>query len=96
MPDEHSKFSPSSASIWMTCAGSQALSEGLPEESSFYADEGTAAHSLAETAMQEGKNCVDYLGKKFGDFEVGQTMAITLRYSSTSAAKCGRSFRMLK
>jgi hypothetical protein len=75
VPDEHSKFSPSSASIWMTCAGSQALSDGLPDESSVFAEEGTAAHSLGEMALQQGKNCVDFLGQKIGDFEVDASMA---------------------
>lgn len=75
MPDVHSKYSPSSASIWINCSGSQALSEGLPDESSFFADEGTAAHTLGEMAMQEGKNCVDFTGQKIGDFEVTGVMA---------------------
>ena len=44
----HAKLSPSSAERWMTCPGSVALSEGYADRSSAVADEGTAAHELAE------------------------------------------------
>lgn len=75
MPDEHSIFSPSSSSIWTSCSGSLALSEGLPESSSVYADEGTAAHTLGEMSLQQGKNCSDFLGEKIGEFTVDESMA---------------------
>lgn len=43
----HAKLSPSSAHRWLACPGSIALSEGIPNISSKYADEGTKAHALA-------------------------------------------------
>ncbi len=48
VPKDHSKLPPSGAERWMTCPGSVVLSEGMPEDSSEYADEGTRAHAFAE------------------------------------------------
>jgi len=47
----HAKLSPSSAERWMICPGSVALCEGIPDRSSAYADEGTAAHEMAEIIL---------------------------------------------
>lgn len=48
----HSKLGPSSAKRWMACPGSVAMCEAYPEErSSKYADEGSVAHWVAETAL---------------------------------------------
>jgi hypothetical protein len=47
----HAKLSPSSAERWMTCPGSVVLSEGIADEGSAFAAEGTAAHELAETIL---------------------------------------------
>lgn len=43
----HALLSPSSASRWMHCPGSVALSRLFPDESSEYAQEGTIAHAYA-------------------------------------------------
>lgn len=49
MPKTHAKLSPSAAERWINCPGSIRLSEQCPPAgSSEYADEGTAAHTLAE------------------------------------------------
>lgn len=47
----HAKLSPSAADRWMACPGSVVLSEGIPQRTSKYADEGTAAHELAEKLL---------------------------------------------
>ena len=44
----HAKLSASASKRWLSCPGSVALSEGFPDSSSVYADEGTLAHELAE------------------------------------------------
>lgn len=45
----HATLSPSSASRWIQCPASIRMSEAVPKgQSSAYADEGTAAHALAE------------------------------------------------
>lgn len=47
----HAKLSPSAAERWMTCPGSVVLSEGMPNKSSKFADEGTMAHALGEMVL---------------------------------------------
>lgn len=68
MPDAHSLFSASGADGWSTCYGKPAMEAGR-KTSSEYADEGTAAHTLAEWVLSsriEGNDTTakDFLGKK--------------------------------
>lgn len=58
----HAKLSPSSAERWMACPGSVRMSEGIADTSSVYADEGTAAHELAERCLRDNTDPHDYLG----------------------------------
>jgi hypothetical protein len=60
---EHARFSPSSADRWMTCPGSIALTRDCPSTSSFYADEGTAAHTLASRALTYRKPAAFFCGE---------------------------------
>ena len=62
MSKTHSVLGASSAHRWLACPGSVRLSEGIPKISSAYADEGTAAHSLAERCLRENKTAYSYLG----------------------------------
>lgn len=59
----HAILSPSSAKRWMTCPGSVILSEGIKEESSKFADEGTAAHYLAAVCLRNGHDAAQYVGQ---------------------------------
>jgi len=52
---DHAKLGPSSADRWMQCPGSVVLSEGMPQRTSEFAAEGTAAHELAEKLLNGGK-----------------------------------------
>jgi len=69
----HAKRSPSSAYRWMNCPGSIRMSEGVPEgKASIFADEGTAAHMLAEHCLSRNVNAhtfrdrvIDINGKEF-------------------------------
>lgn len=45
---KHSKFSASGSERWLACPGSVNLSEGLPDKSSPWAEEGTRAHEVLE------------------------------------------------
>ncbi len=47
----HAELSPSSADRWMQCPGSVPLSEGIEDQTSEYAAEGTQAHALAEAML---------------------------------------------
>lgn len=53
MTIKHSKIGASSASRWMNCPGSVRLCESTVRRSSEYADEGTAAHALAEFCLRK-------------------------------------------
>lgn len=62
--DVHALLSPSSASRWMVCVGSAALCKGMSDESSEYADEGTAAHEVTKMALVEVKDAAAYIGRR--------------------------------
>lgn len=61
----HAKLSPSGAHRWMRCTGSLALEAQLPagRETNEYADEGTAAHFLAEQCLREGVDAAGFIGQ---------------------------------
>lgn len=58
----HAQLSPSSAARWMRCPASVQACAGLPDESSAYADEGTAAHFLASECLASGESPFAHLG----------------------------------
>lgn len=60
----HSLNSPSSFSRRIGCPGSANLERLLPNESSEFADEGTAAHALGEMCLIEGKAAAYYEGEE--------------------------------
>lgn len=49
---DHALLSASGSEKWMKCWGSLALEAGIPNTSSSYADEGTAAHTLASWCLE--------------------------------------------
>ena len=50
----HAELSASSADRWMTCPGSVALSAGVPNHSSAFAAQGTAAHHIGAECLRAG------------------------------------------
>ncbi len=59
----HARLSPSGSYRWMTCLGSVAMEDGEPDDSSEYADEGTAAHALGSMCLLDGSHPAAYLGR---------------------------------
>lgn len=70
---EHALLSPSSAYTWIECAASTAAQIGQPDESSEYADEGTAAHELAKWCLTADEDAEQYIGTVIpvGRVEIG-------------------------
>ncbi len=58
---QHAMLSPSGAEKWFGCPGSLAMEAGLPDESSDYADEGTAAHFLGSECLEKGDHPAAFL-----------------------------------
>lgn len=56
----HAKLSPSSAYRWLACLGSVKLIGDTADESSEFADEGTAAHTLASWCLDSGFNAAKF------------------------------------
>ncbi|CAB0623839.1 DUF2800 domain-containing protein [Corynebacterium diphtheriae] len=52
MPDQHALLSASGAHRWLVCPPSATLEAGLPESTSQAAEQGTAAHELAEWKLR--------------------------------------------
>jgi len=62
---DHAKLSASGSSRWINCPGSVAAESGLPDKSSPFADEGSAAHALAEHCLTQGVSPSDMIGQTF-------------------------------
>lgn len=58
----HSELGPSAAERWATCPGSVEAERGLPDETSWEAAEGTAAHWIRNECLMNGEDAVNYIG----------------------------------
>ena len=81
---QHSKHSPSGAKTWINCPGSLKLSEGIEDTTSRYAQEGTAAHALAEKCLKENMDADAYIAEIIinddgSKFEVTKEMAAAVQ-----------------
>lgn len=84
MSQGHAKLAPSAAKRWMACPGSVAMCACLPNVESDFADEGTAAHTIAAELLVSGLPAHTQVGRvqvvtrSNGDirtFDVTQEMA---------------------
>ena len=58
----HAKLSASGAHRWLACPGSVKAEDGIPDVTSTFAQEGTAAHELGEIVLVGGTDCADMIG----------------------------------
>jgi hypothetical protein len=58
----HAKLSASGAHRWLACPGSVKAEDGIPDTTSTFAQEGTAAHELGEISLVGGTDCSDMIG----------------------------------
>jgi hypothetical protein len=72
---KHAILGASKAHRWMTCPASIQLEATIPDEESFYAAEGTAAHALAEECLLKQKPPEHFIGVEFEGFVVDEVMA---------------------
>lgn len=79
MAGEHSKWSASKFEADMLCPGKNVLEAGLPNYTSKYAAEGTAAHQVLTWALQDDVPAANYIGQVITAdgfiFEVDDDMA---------------------
>jgi len=62
---QHAKLmAPSAAEKWSNCAGAPAMEEGIPDESSIEADEGSAAHFLGAICLNKNQDPVAFIRKE--------------------------------
>lgn len=73
----HARLAPSAAHRWLHCPGSVRLSENIPDVTSSFAAEGTAAHELCAHCLSFGFEPSDF-GGQYVDIEKGKIVETPL------------------
>lgn len=82
LPTLHSPLGASGASRWMNCPGSVYYSEGIQEDQSDFAREGTIAHALAAYCLETGDEAWMHIGDHmslFEDYDIDAEMATAVQ-----------------
>jgi hypothetical protein len=75
----HATLGASTASRWMACPGSVRLTRDIPNITTDAAREGTAAHALAQLALENSQDPILWLGQKLEGWEVDTEMVEHVR-----------------
>ena len=75
MVEQHAKLSASGSHRWITCPASVHAESGFRDTSSFAAEEGTLAHSLAEYCLLMGFDPSEFANKPFEGAMIDRSMA---------------------
>jgi len=76
-PAGHSRFGASSADRWIECPGSVKAQEGMPNETSIYAAEGTAGHEVAAMCLVDGHDAITFVGRSIAVRDFAERVEIT-------------------
>ena len=71
----HAALGASIAHRWMSCPGSVRLAAGIDVPASAYAEEGAAAHMLAEICLKDGIDARVLIGRKVNSYAADAEMA---------------------
>ena len=71
----HAALGASTAHRWMSCPGSVRLAAGIEVPASAYAEEGAAAHMLAEICLKDGIDARALIGRKVNGYAADAEMA---------------------
>jgi hypothetical protein len=88
---KHAILSPSGFKALMLCPAKPAMEQGLPDERSEYADEGTAAHFLGSTCLELCENATAYLGRSVF---VSEAFTGWIAQAPAEALNTGRAFKV--
>lgn len=83
----HAKLGPSAFERWSVCPGSVVLSEGMPNKSSEFSAEGTAAHALGEACLLDGLPTAAFVGLPFEYDDHGETKTIVVQPEMADAVQ---------
>lgn len=83
----HARLSASSAHRWLACPPSVAATEHLPDDTSIYAEEGSAAHEVAEYKVRWYLGERDITPPSTGDFDADEIDRHTDTYLCYAAEK---------
>jgi len=71
---EHSPFGASIAHRWTVCHGSVQACEGVADEPSEYALEGTVGHKIAAQCLEAKQDAIEYAGRVIDGIEIDDTL----------------------
>jgi hypothetical protein len=71
----HAKLSASGSAKWLGCPASVGMEAGYKDSTSVFAQEGTAAHEVADLCLQNNRNAAFYIGETIEKNEVDEDMA---------------------
>jgi hypothetical protein len=86
-PTGHSRFGASSAHRWTVCTGSIKAQEGLPNESSDYASEGTALHAVSSYCLENKQDAAEWIDRVFKYDDHGEAKEIELDEDQAEAVQ---------